>query len=212
MRNKKTIAICQYCMDINSNYTNGLWFKKDGSYCLIDENKFGSTDQSPTKCLVTFVKNILLHEPEVRDWIGTNPPKSSIDEPEAEMWWKKVMVVMIQNGWNLAWAGCIHTNLDAKELTKVLKKVPQLVFEKGQLEWPYNGILTIQNLDDDEYQISWGALLGKESNVESVEQIPKLPDNSNLITRLEKLKILFEEKLISTEEYLAKKKEILSQL
>jgi hypothetical protein len=196
--------------------SGGLWFSDEGFYYIIKDS-FGVTATAPLRALASFVKSVLPHEAGVRDWIERNPPNKTgdaeKDAQEAEMWWKKLCVVMIDNGWNVAWNGNIHTNNpDAKSLTKALKNVPQTVFENGQFNWPEDTIVTVKNLEDEQYKMRLGTLLGKETNTESMEPTAVAPEAMNPAIRLQKLKSLLDQNLISEVEYNSKKTEILSQL
>jgi hypothetical protein len=199
-----------------SDLDGGMWFSNTGQYFNISE-KIGRTARAPIVALTMFIKAILPHNVAVRQWISVHPMAKVVEteqgDKDAEMWWKKVACVMIENGWNLAWGGSIHTNnLDAKSLIKALNNVPQAAFEESGLNWPEDAVVTIKDMEGEECVMLWGVLLGKEKYKETVEATPVAADFLDPATRLQKLKSLLDQNLISEEEYSSKKAEILSQL
>jgi hypothetical protein len=202
-----------------SDLDGGMWFSNTGQYYVIDDARYGRTYTAPLRALTGFIKAILPHNVAVRQWISGNPVAKTVEteqgDKDAEMWWKKVACVMIENGWNLAWGGSIHTkNLDAKSLIKALNNVPQAAFETSESEfnWPEDAVVTIKDMEGEECVMRWGVLLGKEKYKETVEETPVAADVLDPATRLQKLKSLLDQNLISEEEYSSKKAEILSQL
>ncbi len=202
-----------------SDIVGGLWFSNTGQYFVIDHKRFGYDAQAPLKAITCFIKVILPYDTAVREWIRAHPVAKAVEteqgDKDAEMWWKKVACVMIENGWNLAWGGQIHAkNLDAKSLIKALNNVPQAAFETSGsgLNWPEDAVVTIKDMEGEECVMRWGVLLGKEKYKETVEATPVAADVLDPATRLQKLKSLLDQNLISEEEYSSKKAEILSQL
>ena len=200
---------------------NGIWFSDEGMYYFIDDNKLDNRATDPLCALSSFIKQVIqknLFDCPIKKWISYNRPQESgnveQDREAAEKWWKKLSVVMIDNGWNLAWHGVIFTNLPVNKLAKTIEKIPPEVFETGKLDWPEDATVMIKPMDAeaDEVEMCWGALFGKQINGEPAEQTLLASGISDPTTRLQRLKLLLEQSLISEEEYATKKAEILSQL
>jgi hypothetical protein len=207
---------------------NGLWFSESSLFFLVKDDEFPvGNGNTPLLALAKVVKKIIPYIPAVQEWIAENPAENEGEDPV--LWWKKLAVMMINNGWNLAWHGTIHTNLSSEDLSSAIQKLPQAVFEPGQLDWPEDAIITINKIGrvelqpnlgkiaviekPVEYALDWGALTGKQATVEPTAELPA-PERevSEISARLKNLKSLLEDNLISEKDYELKKVEILSRL